>query len=103
MFHIQFIFHAIIRLKFRTQQAVVILSLLVLFVGVSILPTIAQTTKTDFTSFVDPHIGTAHCRWFHFTPGALPFGMAKPAPSTNGSYGNAHGWDATGYDYRHTS
>ena len=57
----------------------------------------------DYTQFVDPGIGTAHCRWFHYTPGALPFGMAKPAPSTNGSYGNAHGWDATGYDYRHTS
>ncbi|HTE24765.1 GH92 family glycosyl hydrolase [Flavitalea sp.] len=60
-------------------------------------------TKTDFTQWVDPNIGTAHCRWFHYTPGALPFGMAKPAPSTNGSYGNASGWEATGYDYRHTS
>ncbi|MXV15423.1 GH92 family glycosyl hydrolase [Hufsiella ginkgonis] len=53
--------------------------------------------------YVDPKIGTAHSRWFFFTPGALPFGMAKPAPSTNGSYGNAHGWDAVGYDYRHES
>lgn len=26
--------------------------------------------------------------------------MAKPAPSTNGSLGNASGWEATGYDYR---
>lgn len=58
---------------------------------------------TNFTQFVDPNIGTAHCRWFHYTPGAVPFGMAKPAPSTNGSYGNAHGWDATGYDTRHQS
>lgn len=49
---------------------------------------------------VDPHIGTAHCRWFHFTPGAVPFGMAKPAPSTNGSLGNVQGWEAVGYDYR---
>jgi predicted alpha-1,2-mannosidase len=61
------------------------------------------SAQKDYTQFVDPEIGTAHCRWFHFTPGAIPFGMAKPAPSTNGSYGNAHGWDATGYDYRHTS
>lgn len=59
--------------------------------------------QKDFTQYVDPNIGTAHCRWFHYMPGALPFGMAKPAPSTNGSYGNTHGWDATGYDYRHTS
>ena len=62
---------------------------------------IAQTK--DYTQYVDPNIGTAHCRWFHYTPGAIPFGMAKPAPSTNGSYGNVHGWDATGYDFRHTS
>jgi len=59
--------------------------------------------QKDFTQFVDPAIGTAHCRWFHYAPGALPFGMAKPAPSTNGSYGNKSGWEATGYDYRHTS
>ncbi|MET0242715.1 MAG: GH92 family glycosyl hydrolase, partial [Flavitalea sp.] len=62
----------------------------------------AQTTR-DYLQYVDPNIGTAHCRWFHYTPGALPFGMAKPAPSTNGSYGNPSGWEATGYDYRHTS
>ncbi len=55
------------------------------------------------SKYVDPRIGTAHSRWFYFTPGALPFGMAKPAPSTNGSYGNAHGWDAVGYDERHNS
>ncbi|WP_114791410.1 GH92 family glycosyl hydrolase [Niabella yanshanensis] len=59
--------------------------------------------QTDYTQFVDPNIGTAHCRWFHYTPGAQPFGMAKPAPSTNGSYGTMHGWDASGYDYRHES
>ena len=57
----------------------------------------------QFVQYVDPLIGTAHCRWFHFTPGAVPFAMAKPAPSTNGSYGNASGWEATGYDYRHNS
>src|SRR5688500_8553015 len=47
--------------------------------------------QKDFTQYVDPNIGTAHCRWFHYTPGAQPFGMAKPAPSTNGSYGNVQG------------
>lgn len=53
--------------------------------------------------YVDPRIGTAHSRWFFFTPGAMPFGMAKPAPSTNGSYGNTNGWGAVGYDDRHHS
>ncbi|TKC12820.1 glycoside hydrolase family 92 protein [Pedobacter polaris] len=62
----------------------------------------AQADKS-LLQYVDPKIGTAHSRWFYFTPGAVPFGMAKPAPSTNGSYGNAHGWDAVGYDERHHS
>lgn len=57
----------------------------------------------ELSQYVEPRIGTAHCRWFHFAPGAMPFGMAKPGPSTNGSLGNASGWEATGYDYRDTS
>lgn len=57
----------------------------------------------NLTRYVDPRIGTAHCRAFHFAPGAMPFGMAKPGPSTNGSLGNADGWQATGYDYRDSS
>lgn len=66
----------------------------------------ANRLKVDTHSlaqYVDPLIGTAHCRWFHFTPGARPFGMAKPAPSTNGHLGNKWGWEATGYDYRDQS
>lgn len=59
--------------------------------------------EKDLSGYVDPLIGTAHCRWFHFAPGASPFGMAKPGPSTNGHYGNPQGWEAVGYDYRHTS
>lgn len=55
------------------------------------------------TQYVEPRIGTAHCRWFHFSPGAQPFGMAKPGPSTNGHVGNRSGWEATGYDYREKS
>jgi predicted alpha-1,2-mannosidase len=57
----------------------------------------------DLTQYVDPLIGTAHCRWFHVAPGANPFGMAKPGPSTNGHIGNLSGWEAVGYDFRHTS
>ena len=63
---------------------------------------LAQKQK-GLTQFVRPNIGTAHCRWFHYAPGAYPFGMAKPGPSTNGSYGNLQGWEATGYDHRHES
>ena len=59
--------------------------------------------QEDYTQWVDPNIGTAHSRWFFYTPAAVPFGMAKPAPATNAHYGNAHGWDAVGYDHRHES
>ncbi|MBI5380880.1 MAG: glycoside hydrolase family 92 protein [Opitutae bacterium] len=62
----------------------------------------AAAEKTPLQS-VDPTIGTTHCRWFFFTPGAMPFGMAKPGPCTDAHLGNAHGWDAVGYDSRHDS
>lgn len=65
-------------------------------------PVSAQSDH-DLLAYADPRIGTAHSRWFYFTPGAVPFGMAKAAPSTNGSYGNKSGWEAVGYDERHTS
>lgn len=66
------------------------------------LVSMAQASKS-LLQYVEPRIGTAHCRAFHFAPGSMPFGMAKPGPSTNGSLGNADGWQATGYDYRDTS
>jgi len=53
--------------------------------------------------YVDPAIGTAHCRWFFYTPAAVPFGMAKLAPSTDAHLGNPGGWQAVGYDFRHSS
>ena len=72
---------------------------------VSLLMAVAVTTRAqeDYTQWVDPNIGTAHSRWFFYTPAAMPFGMAKPAPATNAHYGNVHGWDAVGYDHRHES
>ncbi|WP_165043200.1 GH92 family glycosyl hydrolase [Dysgonomonas sp. ZJ709] len=63
----------------------------------------ADAQKPDLTQYVKPNIGTAHSRWFFYTPGAKPFGMAKLAPSTDGHYGNKWGWEAVGYDDRHTS
>lgn len=60
-------------------------------------------TPESLTDYVDPRIGTAHSRWFFFTPAAMPFGMAKPAPTTDGHLGNPSGWQAVGYDARHTS
>lgn len=59
--------------------------------------------KESLVQYVEPRIGTAHCRWFHFAPGAMPFGLAKPGPATNASLGNRSGWEATGYDYRDNS
>ena len=57
----------------------------------------------DVLKYVDPNIGTAHSRWFFYTPAAVPGGMAKLAPSTNGHYGNPSGWEAVGYDTRQHS
>jgi len=72
--------------------------------GVSCTQGVAPSgSADDVVQYVEPRIGTAHCRYFHFAPGALPFGMAKPGPSTNGHLGNKDGWEATGYDYRDTS
>lgn len=74
-------------------------------IGATSCSSIQQTKEheEELSQYVEPRIGTAHCRWFHFTPGAMPFGLAKPAPSTNGHLGNKSGWEATGYDYRDTS
>ncbi|WP_210416862.1 GH92 family glycosyl hydrolase [Echinicola soli] len=62
-----------------------------------------QPDGDSLLELVDPNIGSVHSRWFFYTPGALPFGMAKLGPSTNGSYGNKSGWEAVGYDGRHES
>lgn len=76
-------------------------------VGLTLLFTASACTSTteeaaarDYTQYVEPRIGTAHCRYFHFAPAAMPFGLAKGGPSTNGHLGNKDGWEATGYDYR---
>lgn len=80
------------------------LSLCAILLGITACPALAASgSAEELSQYVEPRIGTAHCRWFHFTPGAMPFGMAKPAPSTNGHIGNKSGWEATGYDYRETS
>lgn len=61
-----------------------------------------SNTKS-LVNYVDPNIGTTHSRWFFYTPAALPFGMAKLAPSTDAHLGNPGGWQAVGYDSRHSS
>ena len=79
------------------------IKLLLLLVSMTCATASCDTPETIgewYPRFVEPRIGTAHCRYFHFAPGAMPFGMAKPGPSTNGHLGNKDGWEATGYDYR---
>jgi predicted alpha-1,2-mannosidase len=72
------------------------------FLLMMVAATVASAQE-DYTKLVDPNIGTAHSRWFFYTPAAVPFGMAKPAPATNAHYGNVSGWEAVGYDHRHES
>jgi predicted alpha-1,2-mannosidase len=57
----------------------------------------------NLVKYVKPNIGTAHCRWFFYTPASMPFGLAKLGPSTNAHYGNNQGWEAIGYDARDNS
>lgn len=66
-------------------------------------PSIGLSNPLSPLNAVDPRIGTAHSRWFFFTPGARPFGMARPGPCTDAHYGNKDGWQAVGYDGRHES
>ena len=73
------------------------------FLFFAVLLTSCNVKAQNVLKYVDPNIGTAHSRWFFFTPAAVPHGMAKLAPSTNGHYGNPSGWEAVGYDVRHNS
>ncbi len=66
-------------------------------------PALSQQSAKKLSDYVNPNIGTAHSRWFFYTPAAMPFGLAKLGPSTNGHLGNKDGWEATGYDDRDTS
>jgi predicted alpha-1,2-mannosidase len=77
--------------------------ILVCILSLLTFPKAGYSQEPGMSRYVDPNIGTAHSRWFFYTPAAHPFGMAKPAPSTNGHYGNRWGWEAVGYDSRHES
>jgi len=79
------------------------LSLLLISILSSCSITKTAVQNDNLLAYVDPRIGTAHSRWFFFTPAAVPYGMAKLAPATNASYGNPSGWEAVGYDTRHNS
>ena len=61
-----------------------------------------ESRKKQPVDWVDPQIGSVHCRWFFYTPAALPMGMAKLAPTTN-AYGSYGSWLPCGYDDRHSS
>jgi len=80
----------------RLHSFVLIFFVLLVFTG-------CNDPQKQLLDYVDPNIGTAHCRWFFYTPAAVPFGMAKLAPSTDAHLGNPSGWEAVGYDFRHTS
>ncbi|RZJ55743.1 MAG: glycoside hydrolase family 92 protein [Flavobacterium sp.] len=80
-----------------------ILSLLFITISCVSHTAYSQNNKKKLSDYVNPNIGTAHSRWFFYTPGAVPFGLAKLGPSTNAHLGNEQGWEATGYDDRDTS
>ena len=62
------------------------LGLLVIWISVALgCSTDTRGTKT-LVDYVDPNIGTAHCRWFFYTPATenclLPAGLANPCDTT---------------------
>lgn len=78
-------------------------TLLSLFLLISLLYSCGEAKiKKQPADWVDPQIGSVHCRWFFYTPAALPMGMAKLAPTTN-AYGSYGSWLPCGYDDRHQS
>lgn len=88
---------------FKRYKKSAALALCLLLLLVSCSTEESSIKKEDVLKYVDPNIGTAHSRWFFYTPAAVPYGMAKLAPSTNAHYGNPSGWEAVGYDTRHNS
>ena len=80
-----------------SSKIIVLIGLLSLFFSCSVKNDMFNPSK-----YVDPQIGSVHGRWFFYTPAAVPFGMAKLAPHTNG-YGSAGSWGPCGYDNRHNS
>ena len=65
------------------KKVSLILSLALVGMACTTTPKNTEETMESLTQYVEPRIGTAHCRWFHFAPGAMPFGLAKPAAATN--------------------
>ena len=61
------------------KKVSLILSLALVGMACTTTPKNTEETMESLTQYVEPRIGTAHCRWFHFAPGAMPFGLAKPA------------------------
>ena len=70
------------------------LGLLVLWISVALGCSMDTSGTKNLVDYVDPNIGTAHCRWFFYTPAVVPFGMAKLAPSTDAHLGNPGGWQS---------
>lgn len=73
-----------------------------LWFGVTSCTTMSNQITKQPVDWVDTQLGATHCRWFFYTPAALPFGMAKLAPATN-AYNSVGSWVPNGYDDRHTS
>lgn len=78
-----------------TKKEIAVLLVLTCFVS-------CTNTEKLPVDWVNTQLGATHCRWFFYTPAALPFGMAKLAPATD-AYGSMGSWLPNGYDDRHTS
>ena len=87
----------------KTMNVNFIIGIVMVFVAAFFSGSAFAADIESYADYVNPNIGSAHSRWFFYTPAAVPFGMAKLGPCTNAHYGNPSGWEAVGYDGRHDS
>ena len=45
--------------------------------SLALLLAAGEASAQNVLKYVNPNIGTAHSRWFFYTPAAVPYGMAK--------------------------
>ena len=62
-----------------------------------------KAVAENLSQYVEPRIGTAHCRWFHFTPARCLSVWRNLLRRQTPIWGITPAGEATGYDYRDTS
>jgi predicted alpha-1,2-mannosidase len=89
--------------RLKSSFAIPMVAIMALHAGTIAIGATEGSSTRPPVDYVNPLLGTVHCRWFFFTPAAVPFGLVKLAPQTYGYGGYPGGGQVTGYDYNHDS